>query len=163
MSDAVLTNLRRILIDARDFVGKSRCSVGHSVTDVLDYAKPGPLHCVYCKAQAELHEKLVVAISQATTQEPKPPHEREPPHCASCSCHMSAAEAQHHALNEKITELPSELRRAAKISTSGYWAGVLLEAADEIEAARRTTAKPKGELDILQRENAALKETTAKP
>lgn len=38
---------------------------------------------------------------------------------------------------QKVPELPSELRRAAKISTSGYWAGVLLEAADEIEAARR--------------------------
>lgn len=39
--------------------------------------------------------------------------------------------------NERIPELPAELRRAAKISTSGYWAGVLLAAADEIEAARR--------------------------
>lgn len=38
---------------------------------------------------------------------------------------------------QKVPALPSELRRAAKISTSGYWAGVLLEAADEIEAARR--------------------------
>jgi hypothetical protein len=41
------------------------------------------------------------------------------------------------ASKDQVPELPAELRRAAKISTSGYWAGVLLTAADEIEAARR--------------------------
>jgi len=65
-----MTNLRGILIEARDFVGKSRCSVGHSVSEVLDRAKAGPRPCLYCKAQAELHEKLLLAISQVTAHEP---------------------------------------------------------------------------------------------
>lgn len=47
------------------------------------------------------------------------------------------SESDYKSSKQKVPELPSELRRAAKISTSGYWAGVLLEAADEIEAARR--------------------------
>jgi hypothetical protein len=44
---------------------------------------------------------------------------------------------------EQVAELPAELRRAAKIATSGYWAGVLLTAADEIETSRRSAHEPR--------------------
>lgn len=52
-SDALL--LRK----ARDFVGKSRCSMGHSVDQVWDRGKAGT--CLYCKAQVELYEALARA------------------------------------------------------------------------------------------------------
>ena len=42
---------------------------------------------------------------------------------------------------EKFPELPAELRRAAMISTSGYWAGVMLTAADCIEQLQMPPAK----------------------
>lgn len=65
-------------------------------------------------------------------------------HLSSNQCHCRACVGDHLGygpctlpLKHKIPELPSELRRVAKISTSGYWAGVFLEAADEIDAARR--------------------------
>lgn len=51
----------RLLRDARDFVGKSRCSVGHSVSEVADRAKPGMRHCLYCAAQFELYQRLLAA------------------------------------------------------------------------------------------------------
>jgi hypothetical protein len=74
---SVMTNFRSLLIDARQFVGKSRCSVGHSVSEVLDRAKPGDRHCLYCEQQAALHERLVQAIADLT-------HEPGAPTRSSC-------------------------------------------------------------------------------
>jgi len=60
------SNLRSLLIDARQFVGKSGCSVGHSVSEVLDRAKPGDRHCLYCEQQSALHDRLMTAVSEVT-------------------------------------------------------------------------------------------------
>jgi len=48
----------KLLSEARDFVGKSRCSIGHSVSEVKDRAKPGMRHCLYCAAQLDLYQRL---------------------------------------------------------------------------------------------------------
>lgn len=45
-----------LLREARDFVGKSRCSLGHSVSEVQDRAKAGT--CIYCKHQFDLYQRL---------------------------------------------------------------------------------------------------------
>jgi hypothetical protein len=58
-SDALL--LRK----ARDFVGKSRCSMGHSVDQVWDRGKAGT--CLYCKAQVELYEALARAADPTSS------------------------------------------------------------------------------------------------
>lgn len=77
-----MTNLRSLLIDARQFVGKSRCSQGHSVSEVLDRAKPGDRHCLYCKEQAALHERLMLAVSELTSPEPA----ADPTRCTESGC-----------------------------------------------------------------------------
>jgi hypothetical protein len=63
-------DLLSLLNDAQAFVGKSRCSLGHSVSAVLDNAKAGL--CSYCKHQFELYERLGKAFQQlpASAHEP---------------------------------------------------------------------------------------------
>lgn len=55
-------SLLSVLHDARDFVGKSRCSQGHSVNEVLDRARAGT--CIYCAHQAKLHAELMSEVSK---------------------------------------------------------------------------------------------------
>lgn len=56
--DARIAELESALREARDFVGKSRCSLGHSVSEVQDRAKAGT--CIYCKHQFDLYNRLSV-------------------------------------------------------------------------------------------------------
>ena len=55
---ARIAELESTLREARDFVGKSRCSLGHSVSEVQDRAKAGT--CIYCKHQFDLYNRLSV-------------------------------------------------------------------------------------------------------
>jgi hypothetical protein len=57
-----------LLNDAQAFVGKSRCSLGHSVSAVQDNAKAG--RCSYCKHQFELYERLGRAFQSAGHEPP---------------------------------------------------------------------------------------------
>lgn len=41
---------------------------------------------------SELVATIDCALAVPSVQQPKPPHEREPPHCPSCSCGMGNAE-----------------------------------------------------------------------
>jgi hypothetical protein len=71
-------DLLSLLNDAQAFVGKSRCSLGHSVSAVLDNAKAGL--CNYCKHQFELYERLGKAFQQL----PASAHEPGEVTCPSC-------------------------------------------------------------------------------
>jgi hypothetical protein len=58
-----------LLRRARDFVGKSRCSTGHSVSEVFDRANPKYYgHCIYCQRQMELYNDLVSEIGRAADE-----------------------------------------------------------------------------------------------
>ena len=61
-----------LLREARDFVGKSRCSQGHSVSEVVDRANPRHFgHCIYCKHQYGLFQELAGEVVQrAGTPQP---------------------------------------------------------------------------------------------
>jgi hypothetical protein len=53
-----------LLRQARDFVGKSRCSMGHSTSEVKDRANPTAAnHCLYCEHQLSLYRLLESAAS----------------------------------------------------------------------------------------------------
>jgi hypothetical protein len=63
MTDPVPSkDLLSLLNDAQAFVGKSRCSLGHSVDRVRDNAKAG--RCIYCKQQYELYERIGQAFQR---------------------------------------------------------------------------------------------------
>lgn len=58
--------LKPLLRDACNFVAKSRCSQGHSVSEIWDRAKPEHYgHCIYCKDQVRLYMALNEAAGSA--------------------------------------------------------------------------------------------------
>jgi hypothetical protein len=60
-----------LLRRARDFVMKSRCSEGHSVSEVWDRAKPTHLkHCIYCASQVALYKDLEAEIARTADETP---------------------------------------------------------------------------------------------
>lgn len=59
-------NTVQLLRAARDFLAKSRCSQGHSVSEIRDRASRDHMgHCLYCQRQIELYEALVARIETA--------------------------------------------------------------------------------------------------
>lgn len=122
---ARMTNLRSLLIDARQFVGKSRCSQGHSMSEVLDRAKPGDRHCLYCKEQAALHERLMLAVSELTSPEPTAdPTRCTRPGCRNMGTYVDGRCGYHTAENRQVEPIAepahwAEMRAACTCPKSG--------------------------------------------
>ena len=68
MSDQEHRTSNALLREAADFVGKSKCSVGHPLQDIRNNAKAR--RCIYCEHQVDLWDRLSAAIQQ-------PAHEPE--------------------------------------------------------------------------------------
>lgn len=72
MATAATQGRFNLLRDARDFVGKSRCSMGHDPWHLRDNRNK----CIYCKHQFELYECLGQLVQEAANAGDFPPRLR---------------------------------------------------------------------------------------